>query len=247
MLFQERAIIELETVDSTNNYAAKLLRESIVPDGTVITAQSQTDGRGQRGANWDSNFGENLLLSIILYPKQLISQNQFYLSKAISLAIREFIEMETNQDAFIKWPNDIIVNNKKIAGILIETNWQDVRIQSVIAGVGINLNQKSFDHPKATSCAIQSKNYHSEKDSLIKVLDLIEKKYIRLLSGSWGELDYEYKNHLYRIGEETNFKYRGELIRATIKGVNEGGLLLINTSDGLDIKCDLKEIELIYP
>lgn len=247
MLFQDRAIIELETVDSTNNYAAKLLRDSIVPDGTVITAQTQTNGRGQRGATWDSNPGENLLFSVILFPRQLSSQNQFYLSKSISLAIREFVELKTDQDVFIKWPNDIIVNNKKIAGILIETNWQDIRIQSAIAGVGINLNQKTFDHPRATSVFLQSKKYNHEKDCLHMVLDLIEKKYIQLMSGNWSEIDHEYQSHLYRLGQLTDFIYKGEKIAATIQGVDTSGSLLIGTAGGSVLKCDLKEIELIYP
>ena len=247
MLFQNRAIIELETVDSTNNYAANLLRESILPEGTVITAQTQTNGRGQRGATWESRPGENLIMSLILFPKMLTSRNQFYLSKAISLAIREFIENEIEKDVHIKWPNDIMVNDKKIAGILIETNWQEMRIQSAIAGIGINLNQKAFDNPRATSCALQSKKYHQEKTSLNKVLDLIEKNYIRLHNGKWMDIDNEYHRHLYRIGQETEFKYKGEPILASIKGVDTGGSLLILTKDGLDIKCDLKEIELIYP
>lgn len=247
MLFQNRAIIELETVDSTNNYAANLLRGSIVPEGTVITAQTQTNGRGQRGATWQSNPGENLIMSIILFPRMLSSANQFYLSKAISLAIREFIESEIDQDVFIKWPNDIIVNDKKIAGILIETNWQEMRIQSAIAGIGINLNQDHFDNPRATSCGLLSKKYHSEKSALNKVLDSIEKNYFRIFNEKWLELDLEYHKHLYRIGKLTQFRYKGELINAIIKNVDLAGSLVIEMQDGIQIKCDLKEIELIYP
>ena len=92
MSFRDRAIIDLDTVDSTNNYAANMLKLSSPPAGTVITAQEQTNGRGQRGSSWTAFKGDNLLASIIVYPKFLAPDETFMLSRITALAIREAIE-----------------------------------------------------------------------------------------------------------------------------------------------------------
>ncbi|MFI5220658.1 MAG: biotin--[acetyl-CoA-carboxylase] ligase, partial [Bacteroidia bacterium] len=114
-------IIRLETVDSTNNYAAALISKSKPAEGTAIMADFQDYGRGQRETIWESENGKNLLVSFILYP-QIDTADYFLLNECFSLAVREVIEDITGLDVKIKWPNDILVNNKKIAGILIENS-----------------------------------------------------------------------------------------------------------------------------
>lgn len=246
MLFKNRAFIELESIDSTNNYAANLLRLSGAPEGTVITAHSQTGGRGQRGSSWESAPGENLLMSIILYPQRLMASDQFYLSMIIALAVRDFIESSTMKDTYIKWPNDVIVDDKKLAGILIEINWQDNKIQSVIAGIGVNLNQKNFENPRAASVSIFSKQYHSPIDSCELLSNSIEKYYMRLTAGKYSDINREYHSHLYGLGKRRSFIYKGAAIKGIIKGVDQTGALVVEHETGADIKCELKEIEFVY-
>ena len=136
---------EFEMLPSTNQYAQELLSKSKPVEGTVISAQNQHAGRGQIGSSWEAAPGQNLTLSIILYPQFLAIQHQFQLNQSISLGVRDFIAKYVQKPVKIKWPNDIYVNEKKIGGILIQNTLSGSSIQSTIAGIGINVNQKHFE------------------------------------------------------------------------------------------------------
>jgi BirA family transcriptional regulator, biotin operon repressor / biotin---[acetyl-CoA-carboxylase] ligase len=246
MLFKNGAVIQLESVDSTNNYAANLLKLSSPPEGTVITAQFQTGGRGQRGANWESKSGENLLCSAILYPTHLNAGKQFYLNIAVSLALRELIEDKLGKETFIKWPNDILVNQKKIAGILIEANWQDNKILSAIVGLGLNLNQIDFSYSKAISARAILGTYQPIDQWLEDWLIQLEKYYFKLRSTNTEEIHKLYESHLFRMGKKERFIYEAMEIEAEITGVTMTGKLTLNKADGQILTCDLKEISMIY-
>src|SRR5680860_150521 len=144
-------IIVLKDVESTNNYANQLILSN-AEEGTVVLAQFQKKGRGQQGNQWESQSGKNLLASIILYPKFLKAGNQFLISKMVSLGLVEYLRHEV-RDVSIKWPNDIYIGNKKIAGILIENAIKGRNLFSTVIGVGLNLNQKNFlsDAPNPVS------------------------------------------------------------------------------------------------
>ena len=126
---------------STNDQAFMLLKTINPVEGTVIYADFQKAGRGQKDNKWESEKGKNLLLSIILYPTSIRPEDQFYLSMAVSLGICDFID-SFFPGSKIKWPNDIYINDDKIAGILIENSVMGETIESTIAGIGININQK---------------------------------------------------------------------------------------------------------
>ncbi|MFM2000363.1 MAG: hypothetical protein RL204_2310, partial [Bacteroidota bacterium] len=192
MSFRDRAIIDLDTVDSTNNYAANMLKLSSPPAGTVITAQEQTNGRGQRGSSWTAFKGDNLLASIIVYPNFLAPDETFMLSRITALAIREAMEALTDKDVFIKWPNDIIVEGKKICGILIENNWSDFKIQSAIIGFGINVNQEKFMIPKATSVKNLIGHFIPISEIQKTTLAYFDNWYSRLESGQKDFIKAEY-------------------------------------------------------
>ena len=117
-------LIELDTVDSTNNYAAKLLNQTKIPFGTVILSQFQYDGKGQRGSQWRGEGGENLTFSVLIDGSQLKKIPFFLLSKCVAISIKNLIEQFTNKNVSLKWPNDVYVDTKKIAGILIENQWK---------------------------------------------------------------------------------------------------------------------------
>ncbi len=245
MLFHKRAIIRLESVDSTNNYAANLVRLSLPPEGTVITAQEQTTGRGQRGTVWESSSGENLLCSIILYPTYLNHNNHFYLIKAVALALRDLAEEQTEQEVYIKWPNDIIVDNKKIAGILMEATWSEQTMQSAIIGVGFNINQTQFENNKATSIKLCTKHNADVEQCLEAYLVILEKYLLKLMSGQYSEISRMYRESLFRLGQVSRFLYKGTLINAMITGVDENGQLRLYTEAGEGLSCGLKEIQFI--
>ena len=120
-------------------------------EGLVVTANFQTSGNGQRGKSWESSIGDNLLISIVIEPN-ILTKNQFLLSKCVALALYDLLTLYTD-DVSIKWPNDILINDKKIAGILIQNKVKSDKISHSVIGIGLNINQMVFKDylPKATS------------------------------------------------------------------------------------------------
>ena len=135
-------LIHLEETDSTNKYLNELCNKQCVEELTTITADFQTSGRGQRGNSWESEAGQNLMFSFVLYPTFLKARRQFLLSQIISLAIKEELERYVSNIS-IKWPNDIYWKDKKICGMLIENDLTGVHISRSITGIGINVNQET--------------------------------------------------------------------------------------------------------
>ena len=126
-------IIQIDRVSSTNNYAAKLLNQTKIPFGAVIMAQFQDDGRGQRGAVWQSKSGENLLFSTILEGSLMKGCPPFYLSKCVAISIKDTLSYYVKQKVHLKWPNDVLVERQKIAGVLIENQWKGNNLFSSIS------------------------------------------------------------------------------------------------------------------
>jgi len=246
MLFRDRAYISLDKVDSTNNYAANLLKVSPPPDGTVITAQEQTHGKGQRGAIWESANGKNLLCSVISYPKFLNVHTQFYLSKSVSLAVASALQDFLRKEVFIKWPNDIMVDDKKIGGLLLEFTWMDGQIQSAIVGIGVNVNQTQFNHPKATSVYISSGKKWALDVCLRELLLSFDKYYLQLQSNLYTEIDIAYHKKLFHLNEPYPFVYKGHNITASVTGVDQSGRMILLTASGEKIWCDLKDTIMVY-
>jgi BirA family biotin operon repressor/biotin-[acetyl-CoA-carboxylase] ligase len=246
MLFGNRAVISLESVDSTNNYAANLIKLSPPPEGTVITAQFQTEGRGQRYANWESREGENLLCSFILYPGFLKSDDTFFLSQVVALAIRDLIENHLKTDVFIKWPNDIIVKNKKIAGVLLETAWNEGRLTHAVIGIGINLNQKTFQQNKAISAIAITGKFWDRMQCLEALSAQLEKYYLKLKAGRYIEIGHEYREHLYMLEQKAKYISDETEFFAVCTGVDHNGKLRLTLENGTSKAFDLKEVGLLY-
>lgn len=144
--------IRLDSVPSTNSYLAGIAATS--PHGTVVSADEQTQGRGQRGNSWESEPGKNLTFSMLLHPVHIDAREQFAISEAISVAIVEVLKQHiSDMPVAIKWPNDIYVGDRKICGILIENSLTGTVISGSIAGIGINVNQAEFhsDAPNPVS------------------------------------------------------------------------------------------------
>lgn len=241
-LFIGQNIIRLKRVDSTNNYAAGLLRHTVIYDGTVVSAEFQEMGKGQRGNHWESEPGKNLLISIILEPKFLKPDCQFQLNKMVSLAICDLLESLEIKNISIKWPNDILVSGKKIAGILIENTLRSGEIIHSIIGIGLNVNQTKFNSPNTPVSLkiITGKNF--SLDAILENLcSSMEARYLKLKSNNSAP-DNDYLQTLYQLGKVKNYLVKGEKISATISGVNPDGLLILQKENGEEIFCDLKEV-----
>src|ERR1700741_5411456 len=158
-LFIGQNLVQLDAVASTNTYAMQLLKDVKVIEGTVITAENQTEGKGQRGNTWKAEPSMNLTFSVVLFPDFLSSSDHFYLSKITALALYDSLSElfdPSQHDIKIKWPNDILVNEEKIAGILIENVFRLGKLQQSVVGVGLNVNQEDFSALKNRATSVKN-------------------------------------------------------------------------------------------
>ncbi len=219
--------IRLDSVDSTNNYTATLTNGN-VPEGTVVITREQTAGRGQRANSWVSESGKNLTVTYVLRPKFLRISDQFILNKAIALAVNKAIQhFVPHKDVQIKWPNDIFLQNKKVAGILLETSMQGGHIVSCLAGIGINVNQQHFQANSGNPISlIEVLGKELNLDDLLDVLsEYLEVFYLQLKSGKFGSIDASYNNLLWKKDEMHTFYQEGIPFNAKVKCVDEQGCL----------------------
>lgn len=238
--------IILTEVESTNNYANQLVLSKAAGHGTVVLAQYQKRGKGQQGNYWESEFGKNLLMSIILFPQFLPAAKQFYLSKIASLALADFLKSE-KAEVTIKWPNDIYVGNKKLAGMLIENSVKANHIDSSIIGIGLNLNQERFvsDAPNPVSLKhLTGKDYVVE-DVAPKIWELIKFWFDKLQAGGFEEIDSNYFNQIYRANEWAMFAKNGIQFEARITGIGEFGQLILEERNGSLSEYMFKEVEFV--
>jgi BirA family transcriptional regulator, biotin operon repressor / biotin---[acetyl-CoA-carboxylase] ligase len=242
-------IIELESVNSTNNKAREMLGEQKLPHGTVITAKGQFAGRGYGSNKWESATGENITMSVILYPHFLEPSSQFLLTKVISLSLRDAVREITDNRVpfFIKWPNDIYAGHDKIAGILIENSIMGENIRDSICGIGLNVNQEVFisDAPNPVSLKMISQSNHDLEEVLDCILFHLNRWYNELEKENLGLINEAYYSSLYRLGEEAPFTTQGERFRGIITGTDDYGRLVIKTTEN-GIRCfDFKEVAFV--
>lgn len=236
-------IIRLDTVDSTNNYTANLHFQGKIESGTVIMADEQTAGRGQRGAQWTSNAGENLLFSLFLEPDNLSVENQTILTQFASVSVTEILR-KIGISAQIKWPNDIFVDGKKIAGILIENNIGKGRITSSIIGIGLNVNQLDFQKLLATSVRAEKVTFISINEILFMLVQEMNKEWIEIQNGDYLKIRTRYLDNLYLKDQRAQFEDNEGVFTGEIKGTSEDGFLLVEKNGALQ-KYDLKEIKFL--
>ena len=238
-----RKIIRLDSVDSTNNYAANLLKQGEIESGTVILADEQYAGRGQRDAEWLVKPGENLTFSFFLANVNLSVNNQFYLTQLVSLSLIDLL-LKFGVSATIKWPNDIYVGQKKIAGVLIENQLAFNQVKSSIFGIGLNVNQQEFDGFKATSMFLESGVSKIPNDVLFSFIESFNKIGGTFSSNQVESIREEYLRNLYlrkirALFEDELGKFEGEIVN-----VLDSGELVIDREGELK-SYNLKEIKFI--
>jgi BirA family biotin operon repressor/biotin-[acetyl-CoA-carboxylase] ligase len=244
-LFAGQNSIPLTTVDSTNSYASAILRHATPPEGTLIYTFDQRNGRGQRGSFWESVPNKNVALSLILYPGFLSAGQQFLLTKMCSLAVSDLMAemLQDDRNIRIKWPNDVYVKDRKIAGILVENALRGSQIQSSILGIGFNVNQLVFETTqRATSLAAVAGKEFDLKTCLDRLCELLEGRYLQLKGGRTEELDRMYLQRLYRFREQRRFVHGSIVFEGSIQGVDEQGKLLVTDPSGEQKGYDMKEI-----
>lgn len=236
---------------STNDLAAEKAREAC-PEGLVVHTDHQTAGRGQRGTQWQAAPGENLTLSIVLRPTFLAPREQFKLSVSMALGVRDALQdCLPNHQVHIKWPNDILIDLKKAAGLLIENNLSGGKIAWSIIGIGVNVNQQHFDEVAAfafppVSLAQCAGGPLALEAVMQKLLEHLDARYLRLRAGHYPSLLQDYYQHLLGYQQECRWLIVADdrEVWGTVKGVDENGRLKLLIDQDL-CHFDLKELRLL--
>lgn len=226
-LFIGQKLIYVPECHSTNSLLSELNDRQELPEGTVLITNHQTSGRGQRGNSWEAEQGMNLTFSILLRPKFLEPKDQFRLSMAVSIAIAESLQACLPQPIKLKWPNDILVDGKKIGGILIENQLQSALLSCTIVGVGINVNQERFSNPGAASIHNLSGVFYELDELFHRLLEMLEAEYLDLRTGKTDGLKNRYLDALYKFKEPHHFESGGENFMGSIDDVDENGRLCV--------------------
>lgn len=244
-LFKNKSVFKLMETDSTNTYVSKLPIDT--PEGTIAYALNQIQGRGLGANYWESEPNKNLTFSILLRPVFLKAYEQFYLLKAIAIAVSDFVAMFTDKVS-IKWPNDIYVADKKIAGILIENAIERDFLKQSIIGIGININQEKFSDkvPNPVSLLQLNKKEYNIEECLTLITDCIETQYILLRDRNFEAIDKSYLSIVYRLNQPSVFSADGTKFKGTIVAVEPTGELVIKASSGEIRHFLFKEVEYIF-
>ncbi|MCF6352767.1 MAG: biotin--[acetyl-CoA-carboxylase] ligase [Cyclobacteriaceae bacterium] len=243
LCFKSKLVHYLPSCHSTNEIAANLLKEGFKEGGVIIT-DNQAAGLGQRGNVWETEPYKNLTFSLVLKPAFLPIAEQFLLTQVISISLVQVIQSHISSLVKIKWPNDIYVGNKKIAGILIQNVVKGKEIEHSIIGIGLNVNQINFGFLNATSL-LKITNSQVELSLIFReVLEAISKNYEGLKNRNERVLNTEYLEYLFGLDEERKFRAKNEF-SGKIIGIDPLGRLLIETSTG--VQCfQNQEVEFIF-
>lgn len=241
-------IIKLDAIDSTNTYLKTLSLKKMPKDFTVVIAEEQTDGRGQMGTTWQGEASKNLTFSVFKDVSFLKVSQQFYISIAVALGITKALQELQVPKIKIKWPNDILSENKKVAGILIENVIKNNKLEGSIIGIGLNVNQKFFDNlPLASSLHIITGIVYSMDEVLHLLLKHIKNYLYTLETGNCQDLKKEYEASLFRIKKPSTFKTPSdETFSGFIDGVTDDGKLRLLLEDNITETFDLKDVQLLY-
>ncbi len=229
--FQSR--LHLPQCQSTNDELQKRLSElnSDLPEGFIISTDHQTAGRGQRGAVWESQPGQNLLFSLYLKPVFLPMKHAFWLSAAVANAIRLAMD-EMGLNLKVKWPNDLLSDDAKLGGILIENATASFNLERSVVGIGLNINQLDLPQGACSMASLTGQSFDCDT-VLMKIRESIFLQYHILRKDGWEKIRSGYYAGLYRMGTvHSYFLPDGTAFSAILKGITEEGQLVLLTQNG---------------
>lgn len=237
-------IIILDSVGSTNNYAMELIHRSQARHGMGVFAIEQTAGKGRSNRKWHTEPGANVQVSFITHMAGVSLNDRFCLSMAAALSVWEVVAQYCQENIFVKWPNDVLINDKKAAGILIENVIQGQLWQWAVTGIGLNVNQTKFDADNATSLRL----LNSASLDVLAITKDLQAKYLTYLD-RWrekGQPDWVdlYNERLYKKGMPAKLQKGNRTFESTIQSVTREGKLI--TKDVMEHEWDLDEVRIHY-
>lgn len=240
-------IERLETTESTNTYVRENLDRLTFP--TLVWARSQTAGRGQRGNSWEAEPGKNLTCSVALRPATVPARSQFSVSESVALAVSDILDEMWGLPGKVKWPNDIYVADRKIAGILIENAVMGESLLHSVAGIGLNVNQRQFlsDAPNPVSVMQLTGRATPVEEVARRLASAIERRMAQIHTPEGRKrLHVEYMSRLWR-GDGKLYPWRdtsdGGLFEAAIQSVAPMGHLTLRLAGGEERTFAFKEVE----
>ena len=237
-------MLKFDRLDSTNNYAMRLIDADKAVHGLTILAERQSAGKGQRGRIWSDTPGESLLMSIILKPRYHLQEQALFLAAIAVVVADEIQELVGDQEVRIKWPNDILIGDKKAGGILIENTVRGMTWHWSVVGIGLNVGQEALPEglKNATSLRVVI-GHHFDIETLA---GMIRSRLLQRLSASNWDVLAEYNDRLYRMGKEQAFSQEENGWTAVVCGVNAQGQLMVRLSDGSTREYTHGEVDWVW-
>jgi BirA family biotin operon repressor/biotin-[acetyl-CoA-carboxylase] ligase len=229
--FIGKSVAAFEVIDSTNK-AAKKLAESGAPEGTAVIAEYQTAGRGRFNRTWYGEAGKNIVLSLILRPREEQSAN--LLTYLTALCAAKTAEDSAGVQVECKWPNDLLIGGKKFCGILLESAWNDSRVDYVVVGVGMNVNQDTFpDELQQTATSLKKESGHEfDLAPIIKdFFERFENAYVQSQKRGYARFLKEWKMKSGLFGKEISLEQSGNVLRGRAVDLDTDGALIIKNHD----------------
>lgn len=238
-------LVKLDAINSTNTFLKLLAKEEGTSNWTIVTTEYQTKGRGQVTTNWESERGKNLIFSSLIKYSNFQVKHHFYLNCAISLGLINALKKFDIPQLMVKWPNDIMAGNKKLAGILIENSLSDNKIYQSVVGIGLNINQKKFSAalPKAVSMT-QILNQKLDRNSiLVDIINSVKEQINLLENNEFEQLQKNYESNLFKKNKTQMFEDKNKTkFLGIILGVSNQGMLRIETENRGIREYNFKEV-----
>ena len=239
-------IIKLDAIDSTNDFLKNLIRTQTVENFTVVVAKTQTAGKGQMGAKWETESGKNLTCSILVKNFICDLNDIFNINILVSVSIIEVLNALKILNLSVKWPNDILSDNKKIGGILIENNLKSNKTIESVVGIGLNVNQSKFDGLPNASSLLNCSHQFFELDEILLLIASQIKNNHRIYEKSKTHFWEYYHQNLYHLNVISLFEdEQKNQFQCKIIGVSNDGKLIVKLNDDSNQQFSLKEIKMI--
>lgn len=230
-----KKIYSFWSIGSTNEFAHNRAIQG-EPEGTLVIAEQQVRGRGRKNRRWDSPFNKGLWFSVVLRPN-IVSDQVGLIPFLAGVAVAEGIENFTGLKPEVKWPNDLLLNGKKICGILSEAEFRNGKIRFIILGIGINVHHKPHEFPdefrdRATSLRAESNLRIDRSELLAEILFQLEKNYRTMQSQGFAPIISNWKKRCPHLGKQVTIIQDDERLEGIFEDLNEQGCLMLRTRDG---------------